>query len=112
ISCNALIPQLIWFKKVRRSVVVLFVISICANIGMWFERFVIIVQSLSRDYLPSSWHMFTPTLVDFGVLTGSFGLFFTLVLLFAKTMPVISIVETKSVLEGAQPSVHGGSHHE
>ena len=70
---------------------------------MWFERFVIIVQSLSRDFLPSSWHMFVPTPVDFGMLIGSFGLFFTLVLIFSKTLPVVSMVETKSILEGAHP---------
>jgi molybdopterin-containing oxidoreductase family membrane subunit len=76
---------------------------------MWFERFVIIASSLSRDFLPSSWHYFKPTLVDLGILFGSFGLFFTLILLFAKTLPVISITEIKGVVQGAQPS-HGGEH--
>ena len=103
IGCNFLIPQLLWFKKIRSTVGILFAISIFANIGMWFERFVIIVQSLSRDFLPSSWHIFVPTPVDFGMLIGSFGLFFTLVLIFSKTLPVVSMVETKSVLEGAHP---------
>jgi molybdopterin-containing oxidoreductase family membrane subunit len=84
------------------------IIVIFVNIGMWFERFVITVTSLHRDFLPSSWGYYTPTLIDFGVLIGSFGLFFTLVLLFTKTLPVVSISEVKAVAEGAQPSHHGG----
>ncbi|MEO8398401.1 MAG: NrfD/PsrC family molybdoenzyme membrane anchor subunit, partial [Ignavibacteriaceae bacterium] len=110
ISCNVLIPQLFWFKRIRTSIPIMFIISILVNVGMWFERFVIIVTSLSRDFLPSSWGIFTPTLVDFGILFGSFGLFFTLVLLFAKTLPVISMSEVKAVVEGAQPSHHGENH--
>ena len=88
----------------------MFVIVILVNVGMWFERFVIIVTSLHRDFLPSSWGYYTPTLVDLGILIGSFGLFFTLVLLFARTLPVISMSEIKAVTHGAQPS-HGGNHH-
>ena len=74
------------------------------NVGMWFERYVIIVTSLTRDYLPSSWGMYFPTMYDFGILLGSFGMFFTLVLLFAKTMPVVAMSEIKAVTEGAQPT--------
>lgn len=104
ISCNVIFPQLFWFKKIRRSVLVTFFLVILVNVGMWFERFVIIVTSLHRDFLPSSWGMYYPTMYDLGILLGSFGLFFTLVFLFAKTMPVVSITEIKAVTEGAQPT--------
>ena len=82
------------------------IIGILVNVGMWFERFVITVTSLSRDFLPSSWAYYKPTLVDGGLLVGSFGMFFTLLLIFTKTMPVVSIAEIKAVLEGAQPKHH------
>ncbi len=108
ISCNVLSPQFFWFKKLRRSIVFMFIIGVFVNIGMWFERFVIIVTSLSRDFLPSSWGMYTPTIYDFGVLIFSFGLFFTLILLFVKTLPVVSIAEVKASIPGAQPSHKGG----
>ena len=107
ILCNALLPQLFWFKKIRRSIVVMFIIALLVNVGMWLERFVIIVSSLSRDFLPSSWHHFTPTLVDLGILTGSLGFFFTWILLFTKGLPVISIAEVKSEIEGSQPHHNG-----
>lgn len=110
VSCNVIFPQFLWMKKIRRSVPIMLVISILVNVGMWFERFVITVTSLSRDFLPSSWGYYTPTLIDFGILIGSFGLFFTLVLLFTRTLPVISISEVKAVVEGAQPSHHGDHH--
>jgi len=112
VSCNVLSPQLFWFKKIRRSVPIMMVIVILVNVGMWFERFVIVVTSLHRDFLPSSWGMFTPTLYDVGILLGSFGLFFTLVILFTKALPVVSISEVKAVSDGAQPSHHGGENHE
>jgi len=108
ISCNVLIPQLFWIRRMRRSVPVMLAIAILVNVGMWLERFVIIVTSLHRDFLPSSWGMYTPTLYDIGILLGSFGLFFTLVILFTKTLPVVSIAEVKAVSEGAQPSHRGG----
>ena len=82
----------------------MFVIAVFVNVGMWFERFVITVTSLSRDFLPSSWAYYTPTLTDFSLLIGSFGFFFTFLLLFTKTLPVISIAEVKAVVEGSQPS--------
>jgi molybdopterin-containing oxidoreductase family membrane subunit len=107
VSCNVLSPQFFWIKKLRRSIPFMFVIAIFVNIGMWFERFVIIVTSLSRDYLPSSWSYYTPTLTDFGILLGSFGLFFSLLLLFTRTMPVVSIAEVKNVVDGSQPTHHG-----
>lgn len=104
VSCNVIIPQLFWFRKVRRAIPVMFVIAVFVNVGMWFERFVITVTSLSRDYLPSSWAYYVPTLTDLAILLGSFGFFFTFILLFSKTFPVVSIVEVKSVIEGSQPS--------
>jgi molybdopterin-containing oxidoreductase family membrane subunit len=110
ITCNVVLPQLFWFKKLRRSIPVMFVIGVTVNIGMWFERFVIIVTSLARDFLPSSWGMYFPTLWDTGIFIGSFGLFFTLLLLFVRTMPVVSISEVKAVVAGAQPSHNGHSH--
>jgi molybdopterin-containing oxidoreductase family membrane subunit len=106
VSCNVIFPQLFWIKKIRRTIPVMFVIAVLVNVGMWFERFVITVTSLSRDYLPSSWAYYKPTLVDAGILIGSFGFFFTFILLFTKTLPVVSIAEVKAVAEGSQPS-HG-----
>lgn len=106
-SCNVFIPQLFWIKKVRRSIPLMFIIAVFVNVGMWFERFVITVTSLSRDFLPSSWAYYKPTMIDFGLLIGSFGLFFTLTLLFVKFLPAVSIAEIKAVTKGAQPSHHG-----
>lgn len=104
VSCNVISPQLFWFKKIRRSLPIMFVVAVFVNVGMWFERFVIVVTSLSRDFLPSSWAYFTPTYVDFMILIGSFGFFFTFILLFTKALPVVSIAEVKAVVDGAQPS--------
>lgn len=112
VSCNVIFPQLFWFRKLRRSIPVMMVVVIFVNVGMWFERFVITVTSLSRDFLPSSWGYYSPTLYDIGILIGSFGLFFTLVILFTKALPVVSISEVKAVADGAQPAHHGGSDHE
>jgi molybdopterin-containing oxidoreductase family membrane subunit len=97
--CNVVTPQLFWVKKIRRNPLITFIISIFINIGMWFERFVIVVTSLHRDYLPSSWSMYSPTLVEVGIFIGTLGLFFTLFLLFIKYFPVIAISEVKSVLK-------------
>ncbi len=106
VSCNVIFPQLFWIRKIRRSIPVMFVIAVLVNVGMWFERFVITVTSLHRDFLPSSWAYFKPTVVDVAILIGSFGFFFTWILLFTKSLPVVSIAEIKAVNEGAQPS-HG-----
>ncbi len=111
-TCNVFVPQLLWFKKIRHNIGVLFVISLLINVGMWLERYIIIVTSLYKDFLPSAWHIFVPTLTDFGILIGSFGLFFTLVLLFARSLPVISMTEVKGVTEGAHPTHHIGAEHE
>jgi molybdopterin-containing oxidoreductase family membrane subunit len=80
----------------------MFTVSILVNVGMWFERFVIVITSLHRDFLPSSWGMYKPTMMDFGVLLGSFGLFFTLVLVFVRVLPAISMTEVKAMLPQAQ----------
>lgn len=98
-TCNVITPQLFWFKKIRKSLLATFIISIFVNIGMWFERFVIIVTSLHRDYLPSSWTMFHPTFVDIGIFLGTIGIFFTLFLLFSRTFPVIALNELKTILK-------------
>ena len=98
-TCNVITPQLVWFRRVRYSIPLTFVLSIIVNIGMWFERFVIIVTSLHRDYLPSSWAMFSPSIIDIGLSVGTLGLFFTLFLLFAKFFPVINMAEVKSILK-------------
>lgn len=98
-TCNVISPQLFWVKKWRRSLSFTFVMSIIVNIGMWFERYVIIVTSLHRDYIPSSWTMFHPTFVDLGVFIGTIGIFFTLFLLFARYFPVLALNELKSILK-------------
>jgi molybdopterin-containing oxidoreductase family membrane subunit len=90
-----------WFKKLRTSIMFSFFISIVVNIGMWFERFVIIVTSLHRDYLPSSWTMFSPTFVDIGIFIGTIGFFFVLFLLYSRTFPVIAQAEVKSILKAS-----------
>ncbi|EYF06495.1 NrfD/PsrC family molybdoenzyme membrane anchor subunit [Chondromyces apiculatus] len=103
VSCNVLFPQLFWFKKIRTSIPAMFAISIVVNVGMWFERFVIIVTSLHRDYIPSSWSYYRPSLVDMSTFVGTFGLFLTLFLLFCRFVPVIAIGEVKGVLPAADP---------
>lgn len=109
ISCNVIVPQLFWSKKLRGSLPVLFIASIFANIGMWFERFVITVTSLSRDYLPANWDYYSPTIWDATLFLGSFGLFFTLFLLFLRFLPIIAIAEVKGVMPEADPH-HGEDH--
>ena len=103
VSCNVITPQFIWFKKLRRSPMALFILSIFVNIGMWFERFVIVASSLHHDFLPSSWDYFSPTIWDVTLFIGSFGLFFTLFCLFLRFLPVIAIAELKSVMPQANP---------
>ncbi|MFI5297813.1 MAG: NrfD/PsrC family molybdoenzyme membrane anchor subunit [Polyangiales bacterium] len=107
ITCNVISPQLFWFKKIRTSVFWMFVICIFVNIGMWFERFVIITTSLSQDYLPSSWGYFRPRLVDITTFFGTFGLFFTMFLLFCRFLPAFAIGEIKLVLPQADPHFEG-----
>jgi len=98
VSCNVVVPQVFWFERARRNVPLLFVASIFVNIGMWLERFNIVVISLSRDFLPSSWSHYVPSLVEVGIFAGSFGLFFTCYLLFVRIAPVVSFHEVKTTL--------------
>ena len=110
ITCNIFIPQLLWIRRFRHSYTGMIFVAVCVTIGMWFERFVIIVSSLHQDFLPSSWHVFVPTITDIGILLGSFGLFFTLMLLFARVLPVIATTEMKMVLPKSQPHRERGAH--
>jgi Ni/Fe-hydrogenase subunit HybB-like protein len=99
-SCNVLSPQIFWFRKLRRNIVVTFFMSVIVNIGMWFERFVIIVTSVYRDYVPSSWSTYySPSLYELGFYLGTFGLFFTCYFLFSKFFPVIALAEIKHILK-------------
>src|SRR5690625_553944 len=98
-ACNVFSPQFMWFKRLRRSIMFSFIISIVVNIGMWFERFVIIATSLHRDYMPSAWTKMSPTFVDIGIFIGTIGFFFVLFLLYARSFPVISQAGIKSILK-------------
>jgi molybdopterin-containing oxidoreductase family membrane subunit len=112
VSCNVLVPQVLWIRRLRRTPVVVFVLSLLINVGMWFERFVIITTSLTRDYLPASWADYAPSLVEFATMLGSFGLFFTLFLLFTRFLPMISIGEVKSVLGYGRAHAHTAGAHD
>jgi len=102
LGCNCLAPQLLWFKRMRTNVAVLFVIALLVNVGMWAERFVIVVTSLHRDFLPSSWGMYYPTIWDWTTFAGTIGLFLCLMFLFIRFLPMISIFEMRTLLPGAQ----------
>jgi molybdopterin-containing oxidoreductase family membrane subunit len=108
-SANVLSPQFMWIKKLRRSLLFTFFISIVVNIGMWFERFVIIVTSIHQDYLPSSWSMFHPTWVDIGVYVGTIGLFFTFYMAYVRYFPVLAISEVKTILKSSGESYKNGT---
>jgi len=99
VVCNVVSSQLLWIKKLRTSLMFTFFLSIVINVGMWFERFVIIVTSLHRDFLTSSWTIYKPTIVEYGLLIGTLGIFFSAFLLFIRIFPVISIAEVKSILK-------------
>jgi molybdopterin-containing oxidoreductase family membrane subunit len=103
ICCNVIVPQIFWFKKLRTSIPVMFIASILINVGMWFERFVIVVSSLANDFLPANWAYYKPTFWDISTFVGSFGLFLFLFLIFARFVPIIAISEVKSVLPQADP---------
>jgi molybdopterin-containing oxidoreductase family membrane subunit len=108
VTCNVVAPQIFWFAKMRRSIPVMFIVSIFVNIGMWFERFTIISTSLHHDFLPASWGYYTPTWVEVSIFVGTFGIFLTLFLSFCKFLPIIAVSEVKGVMPGSQPS---HSHH-
>jgi molybdopterin-containing oxidoreductase family membrane subunit len=103
VSCNVIFPQLFWFKKVRNNLGAMMVICVLVNVGMWFERFVIIATSLARDFLPAAWGYFVPTIFDFTTFLGTFGLFFTLFLLFCRYLPIVATAEVKAI----HPAAHG-----
>jgi Ni/Fe-hydrogenase subunit HybB-like protein len=109
ITCNVVTPQLFWFKKVRQNIPLVWVLSLFVNVGMWFERFVIICTSLTRDFLPSSWGYLSPTVVDIFTFFGTFGVFSTLFLLFIRFLPIMPMAELKAVTPQADP--HGGHDH-
>ena len=113
IFCNGLTPQLLWIKKIRTNVVLLFIISLIVNVGMWLERFVIVVTSLHRDFLPSSWGRYSPTVWDWGLYVGTIGLFLSLLFLFLRFLPMISIFEMRTLvpttIRSVRPSGHSGS---
>lgn len=109
VFCNCIGPQIMWFKKARNNIWLIMFAAMCVNIGMWFERFVITVTSLSRDFIPSSWAQFAPTWVDYAMFICSFGLFFSLFLLFIKFLPVVAMTEVKVVMPEAH--AHGTGDH-
>ena len=111
VSCNVISPQFFWSKKLRTNLTITFILSIFVNIGMWFERFVI-TMSLHRDFMPSSWDYYSPTFFDVACLLGSFGLFFTLFILFLKFLPAVAISEVKGVMPQADPHWEGYAHKE
>jgi molybdopterin-containing oxidoreductase family membrane subunit len=108
VTCNVVVPQIFWSKRMRTNLVVMWVASILINVGMWFERFVIVVSSLNRDYLPTSWGYYKPTIIDLLTFAGSFGLFFTLFLLFVRFLPIVGMAEVKGVMPAA---LHGEPGH-
>lgn len=116
ITCNVVLPQLFWFRKVRQNLIWVWVLSVLVNVGMWFERFVIVVTTLAREFLPANWGFYTPTWVDICTYLGTFGLFFTFFLLFMRFLPVIAIAEVKGVTPQADPhhplggACEGGHH--
>ena len=100
-TCNVVIPQLYWIYKIRTNIIATFILSIFVNIGMWFERFVIIVTSLHRDFMPSAWTMFSPSFVDIGIFLGTIGFFFVLFLLYSRAFPVVAQAEIKTILKSS-----------
>jgi molybdopterin-containing oxidoreductase family membrane subunit len=105
ILCNCVIPQLLWFKWVRMNLYLVWVITLVINVGMWLERYVIVVISLHRDFLPSSWGMYYPTIWDWATYLGTIGLFLTFILLFIRVLPAIAIAETRELVH----ETHGGT---
>ncbi len=110
ILCNGISIQFLWFKRFRENAFWLFIIAVIVSIGMWLERFVIIVTSLHRDFLPGSWGMFSPTIFDWTMYLGTIGFFFALIFLFVRLLPVISIFEVRTLLPEAEVDHHGHEH--
>jgi Ni/Fe-hydrogenase subunit HybB-like protein len=110
ITCNVVAPQLFWFKFCRTNLWVMFLVVMAVNVGMWFERFVIVVSSLSQDFLPSNWDYYVADAIDILTLVGSFGLFFTLFLLFCRYLPMVAMAEVKTVMPHADAHAHEHEH--
>jgi molybdopterin-containing oxidoreductase family membrane subunit len=111
IFCNVVAPQLMWFKRLRLNLGWLFLVSIIVSIGMWLERYIIIVVSLHRDFLPSSWGMYAGTMWDWMTFLGTMGLFLSLLFLFIRFLPMISIFEMRTMVPDAKVEEHGDEHH-
>jgi molybdopterin-containing oxidoreductase family membrane subunit len=110
IVCNVVAPQILWFKRARTHIPTLFVLSVLINIGMWFERYVIIITGLSREYDPASWGIYTPSWAEMGIVAGSFGFFCMFFLIFLKLFPVIAVAEVKELAIHEKAHGHGGAH--
>lgn len=108
--CNGLVPQLFWFKRFRQSIPALFLVAMVVSVGMWLERWVIVAVSLTRDFLPSSWGYYTPTVWDWALYIGSFGLFFTLLFLFIRAIPLIAVHEMRLLHHETYEHGHAGEH--
>ena len=109
LACNVLAPQVLWFKRARSNVLLLFIVAMIVNVGMWLERFIIVVVSLHRDFLPSSWGMYYPTIFDWSMFLGTIGLFLCLLFLFVRFLPMISIFEMRTMLPEAQVEENHGT---
>jgi molybdopterin-containing oxidoreductase family membrane subunit len=107
IFCNIVAPQMLWFSRFRRNVKALFVTALIVNVGMWLERFIIVVTSLHRDFLPSSWGMYSPTRWDWAIFIGTLGLFVALLFLFIRFLPMISIFEMRELVDETSPKPEG-----
>jgi molybdopterin-containing oxidoreductase family membrane subunit len=104
IFCNVVVLQALWFRRVRTNTLLLFVVSVLINLGMWIERFIIVVVSLHRDYMPSAWGFYSPTVWDLATLAGTFGLFTALMFLFIRFLPMIPAFELRRLLSEAPPA--------
>jgi molybdopterin-containing oxidoreductase family membrane subunit len=111
IFCNGLTPQILWFKKYRQSIPALFVVSLIVSVGMWLERFVIIVTSLSQEFMPGMWAIYYPTWVDFTILLGTLGFFTLLFTLFVRFLPAISMAEMRELVHHQEHHAHAAAHH-
>lgn len=109
ITCNAIIPQIFWFKKVRNNVMMVFIISLFINLGMWFERYVIVVTSLSKDFLPSSWAHYSATFIEQAIFIGTLGIFFLGILAFFRFIPMIAVSEVKGILKETSITKNNGN---
>ena len=108
--CNCVVPNLFWMRSMRRNLAVVWIVALLVNLGMWLERFVIVVISLHQDFIPASWGMYKPTIIDIGMLTGSLGLFGTAFLLFLKFVPAVALAEVKELRHDMEHEAHAKEH--